>query len=348
MTAMRCTSVLVLSFSLLAVVPAHTQVTPHLRTLPKVLTGVANSPTGANIFSGRSRCLFQCWFDGSNLRAGIVTSLGLKENRTAGTLQHKLEIVMSSSTAGFTMSQTFAQNLGATPTTFFTMKTISLPAVNTVGPNQSGTWFAGDRPFIFSGPNLIIQWDIQTSTSFGTLGTRTMDGLYQTSTVPLNGTIGTSCGAASLTSSYDTSSSSLVYTANNLQPSTPTILLLGFDSAFFAGAIRLPFDLGPLGFTGCTLDVDPIFTFVMAPVTTTASRVSLPIPVPAGSTYPIHAQAMFTDASKPSGFGTSNATWSMIGNVGLVNYMYNWSRDGATAQYGPYAVNSTVTHFLKP
>lgn len=342
-----CTLLVSAAVALGVTVPLPAQVKPHEKTAPRVFTGTLTPASlGANIFFGRSRCLFQCWFEGRNFTPGPILQVALQEQSIATPLQHRLEIVMANTTAGFAMSKQFAQNLGPNPTTFFAMKNVSLPAVTVTGANQSSTWFVGDRPVIYSGPNFIVQWDIQTSATFGTQGTRTMAGLYQTSTAPLTGLVGTPCGAASLTSRYLTGN--LLVEANNLRAMTPSILLVGFDSAYFAGAIRLPFDLSGLGYSGCTLDVDPVFTFVMSPTTANASSITLPIPIPTGTTYNVHCQALVVDPSKPAGWATTNASWALIGNTGLANYMYNWTQDGPTAQYGPYAVNSSVVHYFKP
>lgn len=317
------------------------QVKPHETTIPAAFTG-SIGPPGAYRFFGRSRGLLQQWYRADGLRAGSISSIGILENFTGPAITHKLEITLANTRTGFAMSKTFRQNLGSAPVTWFRMKNASWPAVRRVGPNQSHSWLSGDRPFMFSGPHLIVQWDIQTSTKFGMLARRENAGQYQ---LPFeSGRSGRSCGAASLDSSY--SGSTLQLILGPVPTNRPALIFAGFSSAW-SGSFRLPFDLGPLGYTNCTLNVDPLLAF---PVSTTSGvgRLRLPIPIPKNDTYVIHSQGFFADSSKPSGFALSNATWSLLGNRGQCNYMLNWSRDGPTAQYGPYNVNSSVILLVRP
>ena len=76
----------------------------------------------------------------------------------------------------------------------------------------------------------------------------------------------------------------------------------------------------------------------------------LRLPVPSLSSLPIvlHAQGIELDATKAVGLATSNAVHSILSDKHLSTYLFNWSRDGKQAEYGPFSSNRAAVVLFKP
>ena len=89
---------------------------------------------------------------------------------------------------------------------------------------------------------------------------------------------------------------------------------IGFTDQMWNG-VSLPVDLTSAGFTGCTLYIDPVLTFVTTPVATTSSwTVALP------NSAALIGQALYAQAfpllvgANPAGILATNAVVGVVGN----------------------------------
>lgn len=93
-----------------------------------------------------------------------------------------------------------------------------------------------------------------------------------------------------------------------------SVVAVGFSDATWAG-VPLPFDLGAIGMTGCTLWTDPVITSVVA---TIAASVTAPIALPndpsiVGAGF--FAQAFpLAPSANPAGILATNAVAALVGN----------------------------------
>ena len=323
-------AILVLLFS--ATLSAQKQT--HTTTIPEFFTGV--NGTGINwLPMGRTRTFIQTWYRGDSfkLMKPLWFEMGWRISprvTSAPATAHKMEIILSNTSKGFSnLSKTFSQNLaaGSKTTVFVKMKTINFPAITKVqtNPEVPAVWIKGDRPFLYSGPNLIVQVDVQTMSTYASINRYQADAysMGSSATGSIHRTVDKSCGGT-LSASFvsPTLSLNLVGGANT-----------GF-AVFVIGIHRLPVDVGFLFGQNCTWVVDPILLF---PTTLSSGAASLSGPIgPQANTLLLYAQAFHTIAG---GIGTSNATHSLIGGKGLSTYLYNWTRDGLIAQSGPFSSN---------
>jgi len=174
------------------------QTVADVRTIPNSFQGVL--APGANLLPlSRTRGFIQTWYHGSNMKIFPVLELGVRvdSGSNAAALTHTLEVTLASTTKTFsTLDPTFANNL-TNPTLFVAKRVINFPAVtNPTDPNAPSLWIKGDKPFVFTGPHLIVQFDIQTSTSYGAMpGTYYADA-YSMGSAAIDTNKGASCGAA--------------------------------------------------------------------------------------------------------------------------------------------------------
>lgn len=318
---------------------APAQIQPHTPAIPGFATGYydgSNALTSLGI-GGRTRFTFQIWYRGNTVpRPTVFTMLGVrpKQGLTASTVPQDVEIVLSSTAKGFsTLDTTFANNLGSDATVFLRRTVVNPPALtNHTDPDAPAFWIPGDQPFVFvQGPHFLWQTVVQTEAT-----SRTTGYTCQSLAIALGGhrTSDPSCGgslaASSTSSTYD-------LRLTGALPNVAGQLILGVNNQTLAGAVRLPVDLGLFGMTGCNLAVDPLVTL---PLTTDAAGnalVSVPFATPAQSVF-LHAQVAHVSNANAVGLATTNVAHSVLGNAGMLNYLYAY--DVATvAAFGPYTTN---------
>lgn len=326
---------------LLAAPPLEAQVKPHTPAIPGFATGYydgSSSLTSLGI-GGRTRGTFQIWYRGDTLpRPTIIKNLGVRPTQglTASTVPQDVEIVLSSTAKGFgSLDKTFANNLGNDATVFLARKIVNPPPLaNHTDPDAPAFWIPGDQPFLYiQGPHFLWQTTIHTEPTTRTTG-YTCASLSILSGSGGHSTSDASCGG-SLTASYAGAQYSLDLAG--ALPNGPALFMLALRNHALAGAIPLPLDLGPLGMTGCLLAIDPWITLGTATDATGAARLSIPLPSPADSLF-LHAQVVHGSTANPAGLATSNAAHSVIGSVGLLNYLYLYDV-GPVATSGPFTAN---------
>ncbi len=312
--------------------PAQT-LTPVQKTVPEVLTGVF--APGVNVLPlGRTRGLIQTWYAGSQVpkAAKVWREIGWRMDEKSflkSAQTHKLEVVLGNTKADFkSLNTTFAANLG-TSTVFFSLKTVSFPVfTGWTKPDQPSLYLKGDRPFVYTGPNLIVQVKIRTGSGFSTILKNYADALTMGSGDTFLASTRTSCGGT-LKAEFDTTQKLWKLLVSGAKANSLFLVMIGQH--------LLPVDVGPVFGKGCSFAVDPVF---ILPLTTNASgAASFSAAVPSGTTgLALFAQG-FHPAKSRTGFETTNLTHSLLSDAGLVNYLYNWSVDGPQAQYGPYPTN---------
>lgn len=224
-------------------------------------------------------------------------------------------------------------------TTVFTAKPVSLPAQTP--PNSFDRpmlWLTADNIFIVLGQHVVCQFDLGTAVGATSL-THVADSFVMGAvTSVLNKVSGTSCGSGNLVANSTVSSTYSVQ-LSGAPANSPAALLLGLDHTRLGGALALPYKLDALGFTGCFLGVDPLVVLNVVTDGTGGYFLSLPLGAAPASAEIFYAQAAHVDASKPAGWATTNVTHTLLGGSGNANYAYNFTADGPTAQYGPYATS---------
>jgi hypothetical protein len=304
----------------------------HAKTLPEIYTGSYGG--GGNLFPfSRTRGFIQYYHRGDQFPSTrVVKDLGFRLQRTItsmAALSHRLEIKVGNTKTTFkTLSKTYAQNFTAKPTVFLALKTINFPLNNSIpaDPDKPFYWIKGDVPFIWFGPNLIIQVDIQTSATFGGTTVNANADSMPTSTLVVRNTT-KSCGGA-IVASYAGSAFGGKLTGS--KANGPVIYLIG--------AHLLPTDVGfILPGKNCSITVNPLLTFLGTADASGAASFSIPF-VPA-ATMTLHLQALHIPLSGPGLASTDVSHIQFGGNNDTSTYLYNWTQNGLISQYGPYTTN---------
>ncbi len=301
--------------------------------VPNIFRGTF-APTAHSTPLGRTKYFGQHWYRGDSLPAVFpIRYLGYRTPRGATYSARNIVIGIvldNSRIAVGGLSKTFTANLSSSPTTFFKLKQLSLPAVtNNQTPDQPNPWIAGDAVMVYLGPNLLVQTDVQTSTTPSTTG-YLCDGFSAGGNVF---TTGTSCGKSRLVWQQSGSSHSLAVTG--APASAPVVFHVGIDNRSFGGA-PLPLDLGALGMTNCSLMLNPLVTAILT--ADSSGRASLTGTLtPPSPAVMVFVQASHPEAAaNPANYVATNMASSILGTNGLGDYVYNWTTFGTTAQYGPY------------
>ncbi|MFQ5506969.1 MAG: hypothetical protein ACE5F1_19530, partial [Planctomycetota bacterium] len=309
----------------------------HTRSLPEVYSGHYAPGVRALPFA-RTKGLVQYWYRGAELPPGIIKELGWRADdfTRASSQKQRLEITMDNSKLSFaSLSKTFDDNLSLQALVFLRMKTLRLPAQNRPSdPDLPALWIKGDRPFVYRGPNLLIEVEILTeltprSTAYF------VDAMSMDYRSTLSSVSERSCGGR-LVAGYDVSTSRFSLSLQGAGASSIAIFLLGTENAKLGGSIPLPLDLGFLGLEGCVLGLDPLAVAGLPTDGLGRAVLGIPFSLPAQSLV-VHSQVVHRTQSK--GLATTNVTHSILGSRGLCNMLYNWSRFSPEAQYGPYATN---------
>lgn len=327
--------------------PVQAQARP--RTIPKIFAG-NYGPTANLAPLGRTKVFIQTWYRGDNLQLGLpVLELGWRVHNTisAAAQAHTMEIVLGSTPATFsTLSKTFAANLGPAPVTFLALTTVNLPAqAQPADPDQPAVWIKGNRPFVFQGPHLLVQVDVQSAAAPTSTGYNCNSFTMASASTSFFLTAEKSCAGASLQGSH--ANGQLTLSLTGAPPSTPVFFLIGLDNARLGGSVPLPLDLGFLGMTGCVLALDPFLSFGASADATGAAAPVFPVALPPESLV-LSFQALHLTAANPAGIGTTNRMSTILGGAGLCTYLYNWTVFGPTAESGPFAGNRGAVILLRP
>lgn len=268
---------------------------------------------------------------------------------SAAGLALSIEIKLSNATVTHaTFGKIFANNLSQLTTTVFARKPVNLPALGGANdPDQPVAWLASDVPFAYVGPNMVIQYDLGPATGAVstpyTCDAYTMTGA--TSTLFKNSE--TSCGGT-VAASY-TAAAGLNLTISGATPNQPAWFLVGVDNVLLGGVPSLPFKLDPLGLTGCVLGVDPLVTVATVADGTGTATLNVPYTLTTTSvTDVLHVQGLHRTTGNPVGLASTDVAHCLLGGSGQTQYVYNWTVDGPSAQYGPYTTNRSAVLLFKP
>lgn len=337
-----------LEFTLLALaLGTGTVAAQAVRALPR---GATDAYAGATNFSiPQASFRAQYWFAADNLPpVYLLNQIGLRvpRNTAVAATSRATEILVADTPLPFaSVGTNFAQNLGASPTTFFANRTVNFPAQPaSTDPNVAATWFPGDAPFLYLGQSLVI--DFKSGTGSG--GTAVPnDGFVMapgpTETINLAGR--PSCGGV-LSASY--AAGVLTYTGTGMPASVPVAINFGLENVE-QGGIGLPADLTPFGLPGCHLGVFPLASANLS--TSAAGQVTLPLNLALpGTSLVLTAQLIHPLIPVPvavSDFGTSNAVTSTLGFSGVCNALFAAPSTATTAQQGPQPVNNSIVLLLR-
>lgn len=310
-------------------------------TLPKVFKD-GYAPSANLLPVARTKTFIQTWYHGQNLPLGtVVTQMGWRYDQSGSAatgITHTMAVVLDNSpvnNAGF--SNIYANNLSAAPTTFLPMQAINWPASPSGGLDPA-MWIPGAVPFVFLGPHLIVEVDVQTETTPRTLSGFNTDAITLGTAAPyLLGLGSTGCAPSSLsaTAALVGTNVNLNFTLNGGPVNNQVVLLLAADNQAFGGANVLPLDLGFLGMTGCKLGVDPITTVTLPTDGSGTAQLPASLPHIAGVTQALFVQGVHVGAT-PLGLVSTNTVAASVGDQGLMNYAYSWTNFGPTAEFGPY------------
>ena len=313
-------------------------------TLPKVFKE-AYAPTANLLPVARTKAFIQTWYHGQNLPLGtVVTQMGWRYDQSGSAatgITHTMAVVLDNSpvnNAGFT--NIYANNLSATPTTFLPMQAINWPAPPSGGLDPA-MWIPGAVPFVFLGPHLIVQVDVQTETTPRTLAGFNTDAITMATTTPyLLGIGAPGCAPSSLSATAALSGTNVNFTfdLNGGPVNNQVVLLIAADNQAFGGSNVLPLDLGFIGMTGCKLGVDPITTLAVPTDGSGFAQLPAALPNIVGLTQALFVQGVHIGAT-PLGLVTTNTVAASVGHQGLMNYAYSWTNFGLTAEFGPYTTS---------
>ena len=294
------------------------QVKPHERAFIKPLTGAFGNSGGRLDPIADSPRVDQHWFAGFNLpNPYIITETAARVDNSINTSTastYKLTIVLENTKLGFSqLNPTPSKNLTTAAVTVFDA-IVSYPSIAaSTNPNVVHGWAKHTRPFVFRGPNLIVQRTLVSQPNKPS-GARRVDGFNTKNISSFHARAGKTCGGQLAAAHTGTN---YVVTANSVPASKPVILMFSAENVRL-GALRLPIDLTPAGFTGCELGVVPQ---VFVPIAANASGIaslSVPFQIPQTSTL-ISVQALHPKGT--SGWATTNVVNSVIGKAGLCNYL---------------------------
>ncbi len=336
----------ILNFSLFVLVIAgslHAQLATHtVPTSAKTLPGAGAS----SLPLGRTRGKIQSWYRGDNLPqlaqlgwAGWRIEFGTG-SASGGT--YKLEVVLANTPVSYSaFSSAYAANLGPTPKTFFALRNINFPATNYVHLDEPTFWVPGDTPFIYQGPHFVVQVDNQT-TVMPAARHHTVDQFKSLNTFtgnPVSPSV-SNCGGL-LRPSY--SNSFWTLSLSRAAPNQPVSFLIGQNHSL--SGLALPFNLGPLGLTGCRLDVDALVN--IGKISDANGRATFRVRYVHSSqdSLALIAQALHIDASNPSLPALTNVTSTLFGTTGYCNEITSRNSFGSIAEFGP-AKSNTATIVL--
>lgn len=241
---------------------------------------------------------------------------------------YQLELQVTVDSTNLSLAQldkTFANNVGANATVVFPRAKFDIPTRGANSAPSDFVWFKPSQPYIFLGPNLIV--DLERFDTTWTSKSFRNDRTFATS----NGnavTWGMGCGSAKIDSSSAGNylpGSSIDFTLASAPANAPAIGLIGF-SAVTWGPIALPLPLDALGMNGCLLMVSPDIVVPTQADANGAARLTLPIPNQSSlAQFGLVAQWLYVDAAaNPAGLVTTAGENVRVGPIVPQNrYVYD-------------------------
>ena len=328
-------------FTALALATAVTAQAPT-RTLP-----LAAFQTWGNVTYNTNPTVthftLQNWYSAEHLPIGtVINAITFRghPNLPSDAYTSNLEIKIENTSLGFgTLSTQLANNLSPNAVVAFTRKSVTTPALPaSTSPNDARNfWFVLDTPFVFTGPNLIIQIDEAQRVSTGWQRRKGLDmpGLGVHRQVDH-----ASCGG-NLQAQYNGASYDL--TVTGAPANLPVWFMFGFDTA--ASLNPHPLDLTSFGMPGCALGLEP-FTLVAQPTNTNGTAsMQVPFALPVQSLM-ISAQVLHFDLNSPAIFATTNTRSSVLGQLNSWSQVPSFNGVNALAGY-PKPFNSSATLLIR-
>ncbi|MCA8969082.1 MAG: hypothetical protein KDC95_04840 [Planctomycetes bacterium] len=309
------------------------QVTPHARALPAALTGSYGGVLSTWDPTAQGNRVEQLWFRGDQIKTALVINeSGLRAHgtTTSGAVTFNYGLVLDNvSSAWSAMDPDPKKNLTATAATVFN-NTLNLPARGAgVDSNDVHMWIKHTRPFVFTGPNLILQHAFTPGAVSGLL--RMNAGNSKSGSLML--TSGNACGGT-LSAAYTNGTYTMA--VKGAQANSACLFMLGVDKVLFAGSVPLPVDLSGLGMTTCELGLEPIFSLPAVTDGTGAATIAAPFTLKTADTDVWSVQAMHQTTSNTAGWATTNVMTSIMGTVGLMRSL----RVDSRGTNGPSTFNS--------
>jgi len=341
---MRSTHILILTACLAA--PVTSQAQQNVAAVPNAFSGAyANGPGpwSLNPNTQLYPATLQWWYRGNSVGGtGVIKYLGLRDTRGNPTVTatETMTAKLDNSSLGFGgLNKTWSKNLSPSATQVFSSK-LNWQVGNGNDPNKGIVWVPASTPFVFTGPNLLVQ-SVATAVTTSNNQPFGFDALDQGVLSTVHSTFGRSCGGQ-LAASYMNNRFGL--TVTGAAPNRPVTFAIGFNSERF-NQQSLPMDLTPLGMQGCDLNIAPLlYAYATADKTGTATF-SAPYTLPLASIM-VKVQAHHPSAKTTLGIATTNATTSVVGSAGLCNGLYALG-GSQTASGGPYLYNSAPILLLR-
>ncbi len=289
---------------------------------------------------GRTKYFGQTWYRGDSLpKVFPISQMGFRTgpNATYSATTVKIEIVLDNTKIAWGgLSTTFSANLTQSATTFYKLKNLSVPAVaNNQDPVKPAVWIPGDQTMLFLGTNLIVQTDIQTSTTPSSTGWN-VEG-YSMGSTPRIHSVGTSCGKSILSSSYANGQYTLSVTG--APASAPVTFYVGLENQRPSGGGALPIDLTAAGMTKCLVQLEPLAAITVAANSSGNATLGASLPLPASAFAAFIQAAHPEQGANPANYVVTNMESALFGSAGTSNYVYNWTTFTGSAQYGPYTTS---------
>lgn len=307
----------------------------------KAWSTAASTSSGLGVSSnGIVQILFPSPFPSSSL----LFAVGF--HRAANTSSYDyfsadVEILSESTALAYAgMSTTFSANLGTGAQTFFPRTIVNVPALPATSGMDSWIDFPSPQPVPFAGPHLMIQMKVFGKSNIGPGSAFKMERNYYYAANGEARAFGANCGSGSATCASTgryMPGTSLDFALSSAPAGAAAIALIGQDLRHLVpGVVKLPFDLTPLGMTGCLLFVPPDFAVATAANSAGVAQLTLPIPNdPALANFPIGLQWIYHDvfAANPAKL---LSTWGMVVRIGPIqpSNSYLWELSNVNAATG--------------
>ena len=187
-------------------------------------------------------------------------------------------------------------------------------------------WLPLATPFVLLGSNLLYGERLTQQGSGN--GMQWSDGMSMQGQQVLVLDSGKSCGTR-LFATY--AAPALDLQVGSVPATMPVAFFLSSEKAWL-GSVRLPIDLGPLGWPGCELGVDPQIPLVVLATGAGIARVSIPYAL-TGTSLVVSAQALHLTAARY--WATTNVVTAVLGQAGVINNVYQ----GQAGIFGPWPYN---------
>lgn len=310
------------------------------QALPRFATGVHQNAS-SQLPLGQTRGLMQSIYAGHNVRTRTIREIAWRatQSAVAPAMTHRLEVVLANTRLRASqLSRDFARNLqGAQASTFFAASSVNMPALSgSSDPNRAMVWLKGQRPFVFAGPNLLVQTRTESSSALQSLRGRAVQAVDGGDTGAILHRYGWSC-AGSLDIRYGRGGAQL--SASGVAPGLPVLFMLGFDNTSFAGVVPLPMALDAFGMGDCQLLVDPVLQVSIVANRSGVAELRVPIHTSLRE-LELHGQALHVLPQKRS-FATTGAVQLVLG-ASLCNEISSNAPRARLADRGPAASNRGV------